>query len=89
MNSKLRELATEAGFCFYTKEEDKNEPLDWSCDYTDDIQRLYYLIKAEERIATVKIVLKMLESMHNCSNGSHNYYKHVSAMIEADFKVKL
>jgi hypothetical protein len=89
MNEYIKDIAREAGFCFYTKEEDENEPLDWSCDYSDDLQKFYNIAITEERIRTVKIVLKMLESMHNCSNGNHNYYMHLSKIIEADFNVKL
>jgi hypothetical protein len=89
MNEHIKDIAREAGFYFYTKEEDESQPIDWSCDYSDELDKFYNIAITEERIRAVKIVLKILESMHNCSNGSHNYYKHVSKMIEADFNVKL
>jgi len=89
MNEELRELADEAGFVFFTKEEDLSENIDWSCDYSEELKKFYNIVKTEERIRTVKIVLKMLESMHNCSNGNHNYYLHLSKIIEADFNVTL
>ena len=89
MNEHIKDIAREAGFCFYTKEEDINESLDWSCEYSDELNKFHDIVKTDERISTVKIVLQILESMHNCSNGSHNYYKHLSKIIEADFNVKL
>ena len=33
MQDKIKLLAQEAGFCFFSPEEDELEPIDWSCDY--------------------------------------------------------
>lgn len=89
MNKKLKELAHQAGFCFFTKEEDKNERIDWSCDYSDELLKFHVIATTEERINTVRTVLMMLESMHYAAKDNHNYYKHLSKRIQVDFDVKL
>ena len=47
MNERLKELADRAGFVRYSAEEDPNTPIDWSSDYSVELQRLYELIVRE------------------------------------------
>ena len=35
-DNAIKSLAQEAGFCFFSPEEDAEEPIDWSCDYEQE-----------------------------------------------------
>ena len=44
MNKEFKSLADEAGFVRFSPEEDSDTPIDWSCDYTEDLNRFAELI---------------------------------------------
>lgn len=45
MNKTLfTELTNQAGFIRYLSEEDPNTPIDWSCDYTRELETLVRLV---------------------------------------------
>ena len=44
MNKKLKEIAEQAGFVLFTPEEDPRTPIDWSCDYEQELQEFARLI---------------------------------------------
>jgi hypothetical protein len=37
---KLSELIDKAGFIRFAEDEDPNTPVDWSCDYSNEIEKL-------------------------------------------------
>lgn len=51
----FRKLARAAGFVFFSKEERPDAPIDWSCDYTEELKRFAKLIELQalERKASV------------------------------------
>lgn len=37
--NRIKALAEKSGFILYSKEEDPNTPIDWSSDYTQELER--------------------------------------------------
>ena len=46
---KIKELAKEAGFIFWSDEEWRpmSGLIDWSCDYDDELVKFYHLVKGK------------------------------------------
>lgn len=46
MNSKIKELAKEAGFVMWANEswKPKDAVVDWSCEYDKELEAFYYLV---------------------------------------------
>ena len=44
MNERFNRLADEAGFVRFSTEEDENRPIDWSSDYSVELERFGQLI---------------------------------------------
>jgi hypothetical protein len=44
MNKRLNRLIDQAGFIKFTVEEDPETPIDWSCDYTEELNKFAELI---------------------------------------------
>ena len=38
MNKRIKELAERSGFILFSPEEDPYTPIDWSCDYTEELE---------------------------------------------------
>lgn len=47
MNERIKELAEQAGFIRFPPDEDSDIPIDWSCDYTQELARFAELIVKE------------------------------------------
>jgi hypothetical protein len=45
--SKIDKLIDKAGFIRFSEEEDSEMPIDWSSDYTSEIQTLVHLVVSE------------------------------------------
>jgi hypothetical protein len=52
MNKQIRKLVDQAGFIRFSPEEDPHTPIDWSCDYTEELNRFAELIVKECAEAT-------------------------------------
>ena len=44
MKKNLRQIAEEAGFLFFTQDEDSAEDIDWSCYYTKELEQFADII---------------------------------------------
>lgn len=86
MQDKIKLLAQEAGFCFFSTEEDEEEPIDWSCDYTGEFQTFADLLQKQTRKETIQEVVDLLKELHEISRGRHNYYLCAANLIKEDFK---
>lgn len=47
MNQRINELINQAGFVRFSPEEDPLTPIDWSCDYTKEVEEFAKLLIAE------------------------------------------
>ena len=47
MNKRIKKLANQAGFIRFSPEEDPDTPIDWSCDYTAELDKFAELIVRE------------------------------------------
>ena len=47
MNERIRELADQAGFVRFEPDEDPHTPIDWSCDYSMELNQFAELIVQE------------------------------------------
>ena len=86
MQDKIKLLAQEAGFCFFSPEEDAEEPIDWSCDYEQEFKVFVDLLQKETRKETVKQIVDLLRELHEFSKSRHNFYLCTANLIEEDFK---
>lgn len=86
MQDKIKSLAGEAGFVFFSPEENADEPIDWSCDYTEEFQTFADLLQKQTRKETVQEVVALLKELHAITKGNHNYYLCAANLIQEDFK---
>ena len=86
MQDDIKLLAQEAGFCFFTAEEDTNEPIDWSCDYEQEFKVFADLLQKQTRKELVAEVVTLLHDLHSISHPRHNYYLCAANLIQEDFK---
>ena len=86
MQDKIKLLAQEAGFCFFSAEEDAEEPIDWSCDYEQEFKVFADLLQKETRKHTVQQIVSLLKELHEISKDRHNMYLCAANLIEEDFK---
>jgi len=86
MQDKIKLLAQEAGFCFFSPEEDEDEPIDWSCDYEQEFKVFADLLQKQTRKETVKEIVSLLKELHEISKSRHNLYLCTANLIEEDFK---
>jgi hypothetical protein len=82
----IKSLAQEAGFCYYTPEEDPLEPIDWSCDYEQEFKDFAIALQKQTRDETVQQIVSLLKELHEISKGRHNLYLCTANLIEEDFK---
>ena len=47
MNNRIKELTKQAGFIHFSPDEDSDTPIDWSCDYTTELEKFAELIVEE------------------------------------------
>ena len=47
MNDLIKELSEQAGFIHFSPDEDSDTPIDWSCDYTTELEKFAELIVRE------------------------------------------
>ena len=47
MNNRIKELSEQAGFIHFSPDEDSDTPIDWSCDYTTELEKFAELIVEE------------------------------------------
>ena len=47
MNERIRQLSKQAGFIHFASDEDCDTPIDWSCDYTEELEKFAKLIVRE------------------------------------------
>ena len=47
MNERIQQLSKQAGFIRFSPDEDSNTPIDWSCDYTEELEKFAKLIVRE------------------------------------------
>ena len=66
MNERLNRLIDQAGFIKFTVEEDPETPIDWSCDYTEELNKFTLPL-------VVELVILIKVPLFSCSkiNGSH------------------
>lgn len=86
MQDKIKLLAQEAGFCFFSPEEDEDEPIDWSCDYEQEFKVFADLLQKHTRKHTVQQIVSLLKELHEISKDRHNLYLCTANLIEEDFK---
>lgn len=86
MQDKIKLLAQEAGFCFFTPEEDPLEPIDWSCDYEQEFKVFVDLLQKHTRKERIQEVISLLKELHQIAKGTHNFYLYTANLIEEDFK---
>lgn len=86
MQDKIKLLAQQAGFCFFTPEEDADEPIDWSCDYEQEFKVFADLVQKQTRKETVQEIVSLLRELHEISKNRHNLYLCTANLIEEDFK---
>ena len=63
MQDKIKLLAREAGFLFFSPEEDAEEPIDWSCDYAEELETFADLLQQQ----TIQEVVALLKELHAIS----------------------
>ena len=86
MQDKIKLLAQEAGFCFFTAEEDAEEPIDWSCDYEQEFKVFADLLQKHTHKETIQEVVHFLKELHEIAKSRHNMYLCTANLIEKDFK---
>lgn len=86
MQDKIKLLAREADFVFFSAEEDAEEPIDWSCDYTKEFKTFADLLQKQTRKETIQEVVNLLKELHEIAKGRHNLYLCTANLIEEDFK---
>lgn len=84
MKQEIKDLAIEAGFCFFTAEEDPLEPLDWSCEYSAEFEKFADLLEKDASNKALFKVLTLLEKMHEASSH-HNFYLVAATRIRDEF----
>ena len=47
MNDQIQALSKQAGFIHFASDEDCDTPIDWSCDYTEELEKFAELIVQE------------------------------------------
>ena len=47
MNEQIQALSKQAGFIHFASDEDPYTPIDWSCDYTEELEKFAKLIVRE------------------------------------------
>ena len=47
MNERIQQLSKQAGFIHFASDEDCDTPIDWSCDYTEELEKFAKLIVRE------------------------------------------
>lgn len=82
----IKSLAQEAGFCFFTAEEDADEPIDWSCDYEEEFQKFVLLLTKQVKNDTVAKVVSSLHDFHRIANTRHEYYLVAAKIIQEDLR---
>jgi hypothetical protein len=89
MNERINELATQAGFIRFSPKEDPNTPIDWSSDYTAELNRFAELIVQEcidvlKRPDVVMTTNKMKLSEYNQGwvNGRKLAIEHLERYFE-------
>ena len=85
MQYNIKLLAQQSGFCFYTAEEDPDEPIDWSCDYEQEFKDFAIALQKQTRDETVNEVVNLLLELHAIANNRHNYYLVAANLIKEDF----
>ena len=85
MQDKIKLLAQEAGFCFFTPEEDAEEPIDWSCDYEQEFKVFADLLQKHTRKETIQEVVHFLKELHEIAKDRHNMYLCTANLIEKRF----
>lgn len=85
-DNTIKSIAQEAGFCFFSPEEDADEPIDWSCDYEDEFKVFADLLQKHTRKQTVQQIVSLLKELHEISKSRHNLYLCTANLIEEDFK---
>jgi hypothetical protein len=86
MQDNIKLLAQQAGFCYYTAEEDPDEPIDWSCDYEQEFETFIDLLQKHTRKETIQEVVNLLKELHEIAKGRHNMYLYTANLIAHDFK---
>ena len=67
MNNELfNRLVDNAGFIKFTSEEDPDTPIDWSCDYTEELKKFADLIIKE---CTSQVALVGLSNIEEDKHG--------------------
>ena len=75
MNKRIKELTEQAGFVRFSPEEDPHTPIDWSSDYT------YELEKFAELIVRECVIRAEREWIRNGSDTEHN--KAITSVIKS------
>jgi hypothetical protein len=76
MNANFTKLIDRAGFIKFTAEEDPEMPVDWSCDYTEELEKFAQLI--------VKECMDIVSEIPIIDNG----YPHPAWKIKQHFGIK-
>ena len=76
-------FARQAGFVCWSADEDPDEPIDWSSNYDDDLERFEELVRKDERKKVLEEVSSLLDALHANSN-QHNYFLYIKRLIQED-----
>ena len=73
MQERVKELAKGAGFNFWSNEKHKpkDSSIDWSCEYDKELEKFYYLSKADnkefdEMTYVINKQASYIEYLENC-----------------------
>ena len=74
MKDRILELAKDAGFCFWSNESHKPKAavIDWSCEYDKELEKFYYLAKADN---------KEFDEMSYVINKQASYIEHLEQCL--------
>ena len=86
MQDDIKLLAKKAGFCFFTAEEDADEPIDWSCDYEEEFEKFVLLLTKQVKNDTVAKVVSSLHDFHRIASTRHEYYLIAAKIIQEDLR---
>lgn len=66
MNERIQKLANKAGFIRFSKKENPDMPIDWSSDYTNELEKFAELILLECNMALQPYLRDMISRGQAC-----------------------
>ena len=72
MNERIKELVEHAGFIRFSPDKDPYTPIDWSCDYTEELEKFAELIVRE----CVGVISDAVDHREPASTYAHKILNH-------------